>query len=303
MTKPYQNVPCHIYRPFVLLLLTVLTSAPGIAAEQAGDFASGGSETCLACHDFGPDSPVHPMLDSAHGRAGDPSSPMGGRGCESCHGPSANHARAPTRVAPGVSFGPRWGASREDRVGQCLSCHADQSASHWGRATHNEAGLACTSCHDIHAQPDAVLHAASQNEICTTCHKAQQRGIHGLGNNNEDQPPCSSCHSPHDAQPAAATALANRSRGCRSCHDLVAMASDPAVSNKANSYHKVMTRKDRTCLDCHQGIAHGPLNHPAEQGDGAAEADAADAKAMSWHGAALPSTLVFRDELQGSRTD
>jgi predicted CXXCH cytochrome family protein len=118
--------------------------------------------------------------------------------------------------------------------------------------------LTCVTCHDIHQDADKVMLAAGQADVCTVCHKAQKAGLHGLESQLADNPPCSSCHNPHDGESALGTMLDNDSAGCRSCHDLVAMAADPAASVKAGNYHLVMAQADRTCLDCHQGIAHGP---------------------------------------------
>ncbi|TXS95589.1 hypothetical protein FV139_06830 [Parahaliea maris] len=243
--------------PLLALLLLLAAQAP---AQSADGFSAGGSQQCLGCHDFGPDSPVHPMLESPHGQADNPDTPMANRGCESCHGPSAGHAGAPTQVAPGISFGPRWTAAKNSQDGQCLACHQDKPVGHWDSAPHNQADITCVTCHDIHQMPDKVLASSSQTEVCTVCHKVQRDGVHGLASHRDNNPACTSCHSPHDAQPVVATALETRSEGCRTCHDLTAMANEPTVSDKARSYHKVMVREDRSCLDCHQGIAHGPAD-------------------------------------------
>ena len=93
------------------------------AADQA--YAKDGAQKCLSCHDFGWESPVHNMLAGAHGNIDNDKAPMQQRGCEDCHGPSANHTRAPTRVSPAVSFGPRWSASIADQDQQCAACHQD----------------------------------------------------------------------------------------------------------------------------------------------------------------------------------
>ncbi len=257
--RPAYALPQQRWLLLGALLVPALLAGSPAARAEAG-FATGGSEQCLGCHDFGPESPVHPMLRSPHGQAENPATPMAKEGCESCHGPSGNHARAPTQVAPGISFGPRWTAASEAQDGQCLACHSDAPVHHWDSAPHNRADLTCTTCHDIHHLPDKVLTAATQGEVCSVCHKAQREGVHGLTAKLDKNPACTSCHSPHDALPVLATTLDNRSAGCRSCHDLVAMAGSAQVSDKAKSYHKVMVREDRSCLNCHQGIAHAPAD-------------------------------------------
>lgn len=236
----------------VLLLVVVGLFSTNIAAQGA----AGNSDTCLSCHDFGSDSPVHPMLLGAHGTGAHSATPMNQQGCEACHGDSEPHSRAPTQVAPTVSYGPRWTTSAAAQDEACLSCHEDNVAKHWRDALHMENGVTCVSCHDTHVTEDKVVHAAGQLEVCTVCHKDQKDGVHGLHDKLDNNPACTSCHSPHDDRSALSSMLDNRSEGCRSCHDLVAMSASSQVTEKAKSYHKVMAKQDRTCLDCHQDVAH-----------------------------------------------
>ena len=212
----------------------------------------------VGCHDYGKDSPVHAMLAGRHGSPDNEGAPMGQGGCEDCHGPSAAHARAPTRISPGVSFGPRWTASIADQDKQCLACHGEDALARWHSALHMVNDLTCVTCHDIHQPTDKVLAEATQSEVCTTCHKVQKAGIHGLG--GDEDPACTRCHNPHDDSSPAHSMLTNRSEGCRSCHNLALMAESETASAKAISYHKVMVQPDRTCLDCHSEISHGPAD-------------------------------------------
>jgi predicted CXXCH cytochrome family protein len=73
-------------------------------------------------------------------------------------------------------------------------------------------------------------------------------------------PHCSSCHNPHDHESAENAMLKNDSMGCRSCHDLVRMAGSDKVSEKSKQYHQVMSQPERTCVECHSGIAHAPAD-------------------------------------------
>ncbi|WP_162300070.1 cytochrome c3 family protein [Kineobactrum sediminis] len=240
-------------RSALLALALIILSGSQAHASESG---YAGMDTCRSCHQFGDDSPVHTLLESAHGNADNPDTPVAQRGCEECHGPSADHTRSPTQVAPAISFGPRWSATVESQNDQCLACHGDNTASHWDNAHHKQQGLACATCHDIHTTADTVLSADSQAEVCTGCHKAQESGIHGLASLADSNPPCTSCHNPHNSRTPHSIMVDNRSRGCATCHNLVAMASDPQVSARATSYHKVMVQDDKTCVSCHVGIAH-----------------------------------------------
>ncbi len=224
-------------------------------------------EQCLECHDYGEDSPVHQVLAGSHGMA-DPGEGIGQDACLNCHGDSAAHLKAPRRNAPDVSFGPRWSATSGDQDKVCLDCHEDNVATNWRHALHMHNELTCVTCHDIHVEHDTVLNERQQAEVCTTCHKVQKQGIHGMQRRARRNPACSYCHNPHDHESAQAMMLANRSAGCVTCHDLARMATSNRVSAKAKSYHKVMTNPDRTCLDCHEGVAHAdpesaPPIHPS----------------------------------------
>lgn len=239
----------------LLLLLTAVLRPDGAMARDGNDAESVG--TCIGCHLFGDDSPVHPLLAGPHGAGDREGTPMAGGGCAACHGPSGAHTRAPIQVAPGVSFGPRWSATVAAQDGVCLDCHRDGAARHWKGAHHEQENLPCVTCHDAHTVADSTHSPAGQRDLCTDCHDAQRSGIHGLPAHRDDNPACSSCHAPHDGSSPHVAMLENRSEGCATCHDLVAMSRDPRVSAKASSYHKAMAQQDRTCIGCHVGVAHG----------------------------------------------
>mgnify|MGYP003663636535 CR=1 FL=1 len=241
-----------------LLVLMTMLWALGLVPVTSADngFSEEGSALCISCHDFGPQSPVHALMEGSHGLHKDSDAMRERRGCEDCHGPSASHAASPTQVSPGVSFGPRWSASGAEQDSACLACHEQNTAVNWRDAMHMVKGVTCVSCHDIHTGGDKVLFESRQAEVCTMCHKAQKAGIHGLGGKLDAQPACSTCHNPHDHESAKTQMLLTRSAGCRTCHDLVTMANDPTVSEKATNYHKVMASPERTCIECHGGITH-----------------------------------------------
>ena len=238
----------------ISVLCCLLAASTTAFAQPQGDSSAQGAKQCLSCHDFGPESPVHNVLAGSHGDM------AAGQGCEDCHGPSASHTQAPTQTSPGVSFGPRWSATSAAQDGQCLACHEDNVGQHWQDSLHMVNNLTCVTCHDIHAEQDKVLFDKQQAEVCTVCHKVQKKGIHGMEKRAARNPPCTECHNPHDHESAETEMLNNRSEGCRSCHDLVRMAGQDRVSDRAKSYHKVMVQADRTCIDCHQGITHAPAD-------------------------------------------
>ena len=234
---------------FLTRILLTLT-----ALAMVGVAPAGAQEQCLSCHDFGPESPAHKLMEGSHG--GDAGGTANERGCAACHGPSDNHAKAPTQVSPDVSFGPRWTASTADQDSACLACHEQNVAAHWKDSLHMLNNLSCVTCHDVHTGGDKVLFPAQQANVCTVCHKTQKKGIHGMEDLAGFNPACSSCHNPHDHESAENAMLENASMGCRGCHDLVRMADSDKVSDKARQYHQLMSRPERTCVECHRGVAH-----------------------------------------------
>ncbi|RLA26382.1 MAG: hypothetical protein DRR11_19890, partial [Gammaproteobacteria bacterium] len=244
-----------------VLIAGILLTCTAVALSQSeAGYSEGGSEQCISCHDFGPESPVHAVMAGSHGTTGDAEAMKLRHGCEDCHGPSANHTSSPTQVSPGVSFGPRWSASSAAQDGTCLACHEENVAKHWKDALHMVNNLTCVTCHDIHAETDLVLHSRKQAQVCTVCHKSQKQGVHGLQKMVKRNPACSTCHNPHDHESAKTEMLNNRSQGCRTCHNLVKMADSAKVSERAKSYHKIMVSTERTCIECHGGTAHAPTD-------------------------------------------
>lgn len=139
-------------------------------------------------------------------------------------------------------------------------------------ATNTEAF--CTSCHEMYNQP--------YQTVQQTTHYNNASGV---------RPACSDCHVPHAFVPKMIRkveaarevwgsligkidtpekyqqhlqAMKQReiqrmrnsdSAECRGCHD-VARMDFSAQSEKARHYHTAVEEKNKTCIDCHQGIAH-----------------------------------------------
>lgn len=234
----------------VQVMLSTLLAMTAAAAES-------GPGQCGSCHvATEPGDPMAALQASPHWKDSVPGVPVNGEGCIACHGESAAHAAAPNINQPDVSFGPRWSSTITAQNQVCLNCHSNDARQNWQSGPHAEQDLTCSNCHDSHTSADPVLTSSNQIQVCGVCHKLQQQGIHDLPGHLADNPPCSSCHNPHGDPHPEGVMQANRSEGCRACHDLQQMMADPATSARANSYHKVMASTDRTCIDCHRGVAH-----------------------------------------------
>jgi len=233
-------------RNWPLLLCSLVVAGAASAAER----------TCGDCHLPNLSEPIAAMTASVHWSAGDAAAPVNQGGCPACHGESSKHMAGPTRFQPDVSYGPRWTSSIEAQNGSCLHCHEAETASGWPTGVHAENNLTCTNCHTPHSNQIVARTAAAQRDTCTVCHKVQREGIHNLERMVAANPPCTTCHDPHANPHPEVKLLANRSLGCRACHNLERMMSDASVPARAQSYHKVMQSTDRTCIDCHRGVAH-----------------------------------------------
>ncbi len=105
----------------VLVAFLFVLSARGYAADKA-EYA--GAETCKGCHEeyYGA------FAKSAHGKKAVPDSPANREGCESCHGPGAEHSTKGGGKGVAI-FGFGRGADPNARSAKCLACHEDYEAS------------------------------------------------------------------------------------------------------------------------------------------------------------------------------
>ncbi len=131
----------------------------------------------------------------------------------------------------------------------CLSCHnhdipnqALQMTSHYN----NRTGVrpVCADCHVPHAFiPKMIRKVQASQEVLS----------HLLG--TIDTPEKYMARVEHMKEKEIARLRSSDSAPCRHCHDVKHM--DFSVQTaKAQDYHRSMASKGKTCIDCHQGIAH-----------------------------------------------
>src|SRR6187431_51075 len=141
----------------------------------------------------------------------------------------------------------------------------------------------CTGCHEMRDNVFA--------ELKTTIHYSNRSGVRAK---------CSDCHVPHEwtakiarkiqaskevwgkifgtistrekfvdmrlelAQHEWARLKANDSLECRNCHNFQSMDFTRQSQRAANQHSTALARKEKTCIDCHKGIAHHrPAGMPA----------------------------------------
>lgn len=141
----------------------------------------------------------------------------------------------------------------------CLSCHNHQIPYDELKATRhfsNAAGLtaACKDCHLPHEfTPKILRKIAAAKEVYG----------HFLGVINTDEKYLAH----RDAMKASEIAQlkGNDSAECRTCHNVSHMDFS-AQSSVARRQHKEL-ETGKTCIDCHQGIAHSPVVSAKEELD------------------------------------
>lgn len=143
---------------------------------------------------------------------------------------------------------------------------------------------------------NATLHATSTDEFCTSCHEmstpyAQLQQTPHYQNASGNHATCSDCHVPKEFVPKMirkveaarevwgsitgiidtpeeyaahlpvmkereiARLQANDSQECRNCHNPERMVAE-LQSSMAQRFHQPKRVKDKTCIDCHDGVAH-----------------------------------------------
>lgn len=197
--------------PWAMLLLIAIP-AGGRAQSQGGYL---GSEKCNVCHeeqtkDFANDP--HTILATSQFLENKQIA------CESCHGPGLAHVQAldPAELAVYAEGQP----SRVNR--SCLECHESQGVQA-GRffSDHMRNGLACTSCHQMHAAPERKLLTQSADKLCASCHADVNAAFnrpfrHKL---HEGAMSCTDCHNPHgEPPPAMVTRVSANELVCLKCH-------------------------------------------------------------------------------------
>jgi DmsE family decaheme c-type cytochrome len=192
------------------------------ALPDANQYSERGADTCLECHDDESASYSSAALfKSKHAQRGDKRTPFGQGGlqCEACHGPGALHARN-KRASAINSLKADSKQPVEQRNQACLGCHQGTARTAWHTSAHERAGLACTSCHQIHQASDPVLAKASEPEVCLGCHKQQRADFLKASTHpvRQGRMACSDCHSAHGSTAQAMLAQPTLNQTCFTCH-------------------------------------------------------------------------------------
>lgn len=228
-----------------VILACCLYWSPGVSAQQT--FAKGGSDTCLACHEGLHEDAIAGLRASAH-QALFFQKHTADTACESCHGPSADHAEKPKAHSTGFSL--KGSSTQPDPMNQaCLECHKQPELIHWHSGAHAKTELDCNSCHRIHQPVQKSRDKLAGNAICTDCH-TRQKAESQLPHRHpikEGITRCIDCHNPHGTLAEAQIKQPTLNDNCYSCH-----------AEKRGPLLFEHTPVTEDCSSCHQ--VHGSVN-------------------------------------------
>ena len=212
-----------------LIALSSTAYAADAAYESARanqPYSQQGEKTCLQCHNS---HPVDLILQTPMATKGDPRTPFGQQGCESCHGPAGDHAAqkmvGDKLVLPpilfkkpqieGVDISPA-----KQRVEACLTCHEAGLRMNWRGSAMETAGVACNDCHTSHLPKDPILVKTSQPQICFRCHQRQRAESFEYSHHpiREGKVVCSDCHNPHGSPGPHQVKEFTVNETCYNCH-------------------------------------------------------------------------------------
>jgi DmsE family decaheme c-type cytochrome len=235
---------------FIFLFVSALVFFTQNSVKGDSEFV--GSEVCKDCHE----AQYNKFIGSIHGKKAIPGSPINQEGCESCHGPGAQHVeKGGGRGVAIFVFNKK--ESSTARESKCLACHENmRGVENWNLSKHKSFLVTCDNCHSIHyAVPGKNYLKAPEPDLCFGCH----RNIRTQFNKQSHHPikeefvgrqalKCSSCHNPMGTFDIKAMLKADSVNDlCYRCH-----------AEKRGPYAFEHPPVPENCLNCHE--MHGS-NH------------------------------------------
>jgi DmsE family decaheme c-type cytochrome len=212
-------------------IVLIAMSSPGFAQGVSNDVCAGCHEDIAASFD-----------NTAHGIYFNSRPALAEYGCESCHGSGTRHIEEGT--AESIINPARQGEFSGKEL--CLACHQGPHFDDWAFSAHNNAGLNCADCHDVHGSFEHVL-KKPQPQLCYDCHSDVKAAMNMPSHHpvKEGKLDCNDCHGPH-GEPARQQMYDTDRELCFTCH---ASKEGPFV------YEHAPVNED--CMICH--TPHGSV--------------------------------------------
>jgi DmsE family decaheme c-type cytochrome len=208
--------------PVLTILALLISSSFG---EESGKPSSDGyvgevaQDACLVCHR---DVYTAFKKENPHWRSFlDKSVPPDRRGCESCHGPGAQHINTGGKKEFIFSFKDK---RAQDVSDVCLKCHQKQKEFfQFERGAHKTGAVGCSDCHRMHGTPpEAKLLKSKESDLCFSCHLEIKSKFYLPTRHKvlEGAMSCSDCHTPHGSRTRSSLRRWNKFNVdvCFGCH-------------------------------------------------------------------------------------
>lgn len=238
----------------------------GDGKPGTGQEGYAGTAACLECHDEQGAS----FAETSHGIAGDPRSPAAKNGCESCHGPGKAHVDSGDGGGGILTFGVASDRSPSAQSATCETCHSTGKQAFWEGSPHEERGVGCGSCHNVHGGRDQNLARESKTDICLQCHKFIASDLNRMSHHpiREGKIECSDCHNPHGTIADKMISANTVNEKCWECHAEKRgpfLFEHAPVSEDCQNCHRphgsnnerlLVQRPPLLCQNCHQNSRH-----------------------------------------------
>ena len=257
-----KKVLIFLFVSFIFLLILITQSS------VKGDSEYVGSEACKDCHE----AYYNKFMKSIHGKKAIPGTPINRDGCESCHGPGAQHIEKGGGKGVGLLvFGRKTDARAKDS--KCLACHeVSKDMPFWNLSRHKTMDVSCVDCHSIHsagAKKDMLK--VAEPDLCFGCHKniraqTNKQSHHPI---REGKIKCSDCHNPMGTSNMKGMIRADSVNDlCYKCHaekrGPFAFEHPPVPENclycheiHGSNHLKLLVRKvPFVCQSCHTATGH-----------------------------------------------
>jgi DmsE family decaheme c-type cytochrome len=214
---------------------------PGLKSSSA-EYA--GIDVCMTCHE---DVYKKQFENTPHFQT----TKQDGHGCESCHGPGAEHVASGGDKTKIVRFSE---LSRKEASGRCLECHGEaQTHRHAASSAHAGNDVGCLDCHSPHHAKEGQQHllAKAQPELCYGCHATVRADFNRPYRHrvNEGLVECSDCHNVHGTAGLRQVRAAQGGEAvCYKCH----------ADKQGPFVYEHMPVKTEGCTSCH--TPHGSSN-------------------------------------------